>query len=479
MATLQELAEGHTSLSSSAVDHLQRLVASWGLLADLSFSDLLLFAPDTEANGRFVVLGQVRPSTGQTLHREDLVGRLLDEVERSLVARAWRLGEITEGEIAVAAHGERARVQSFPIRYGGEVVAVMTREAALTVGRRPGELERVYVQVFERFALMVASGDFPFGSEDAEIEEAPRVSDGLLLLDQAGRVDYASPNAVNALHRMGVDVNVTGLQLEEAGIDDVVVRTALGTGAPATEELERRNGVIVLLRCIRFLERGEISGGVVLLRAVTEIRRRDRLLLSKDAAIREVHHRVKNNLQTISSLLRLQARRVERGPGRVALAEAERRIRSIALVHEILSQEPGEEVPFDQIVRPLVRMAEEGALGREVDFKVSGRAGDLPAGVATPLAVVLTELLQNAAEHAFAERTSGTVEVELRSDVDELRVRVCDNGVGLPVDFDISTTSSLGLSIVREMIGTQLRGTIDMHTADGTEIEILIPLNRT
>ncbi|MDQ1374111.1 MAG: two-component system, sensor histidine kinase PdtaS [Actinomycetota bacterium] len=478
MATLVELAEAHTKLGPHAVDHLQRLVGAWGLLADLSFSDLVLFAPETEANGRFVVIGQVRPSTGQTLHREDLVGRVVDEVERSLVARAWRLGEITEGEIAVAAHGERARVQCIPVRHDREVVAVMTREAALTVGRRPGELERVYVQVFERFALMVASGDFPFRGEDADIEEAPRVSDGLLLLDQGGRVDYASPNAVNALHRMGVDVSVQGLQLDEASIDDAVVRAALATGVPATEELERRNGVIVLLRCIPFLERGEVNGGVVLLRDVTEIRRRDRLLLSKDAAIREVHHRVKNNLQTISSLLRLQARRVEKGPGRVALTEAERRIRSIALVHEILSQEPGEEVPFDQIVRPLVRMAEESAVGRQVAFKVTGRAGELPAGVATPLAVVLTELLQNAAEHAFAERTSGTVEVDLENDGLELRVQVCDDGIGLPTDFDIGTTSSLGLSIVRDLIGSQLQGTIDMRTDNGTQISVAIPLNR-
>ncbi|MEY2567523.1 MAG: two-component system, sensor histidine kinase PdtaS [Actinomycetota bacterium] len=478
MATFVELAEAHTKLGPHAVDHLQRLVGAWGLLADLSFSDLVLFAPETEANGRFVVLGQVRPSTGQTLHREDLVGRVVDEVERSLVARAWRLGEITEGEIAVAAHGERARVQCIPVRHDREVVAVMTREAALTVGRRPGELERVYVQVFERFALMVASGDYPFRGEDADIEEAPRVSDGLLLLDQAGRVDYASPNAVNALHRMGVDVNVQGLELDEAGIDDAVVRAALATGVPATEELERRNGVIVLLRCIPFLERGEVNGGVVLLRDVTEIRRRDRLLLSKDAAIREVHHRVKNNLQTISSLLRLQARRVEKGPGRVALTEAERRIRSIALVHEILSQEPGEEVPFDQIVRPLVRMAEESAVGRQVEFKVTGRAGELPAGVATPLAVVLTELLQNAAEHAFNEQPSGTVEVDLDNDGLELRVQVCDDGIGLPPEFDISTTSSLGLSIVRDLIGSQLRGTIDMRTDGGTQVKVQIPLNR-
>src|SRR6185436_12504808 len=116
-----------------------------------------------------------------------------------------------------------------------------------------------------------------------------------------------------------------------------------------------------------------ITGGIVLMRDVTDLRRRDRLLLSKDAAIREVHHRVKNNLQTISSLLRLQARRLDPGEGREALAEAERRIRSIALVHEILSREAGEQVDFNDIVPSLVRMAEDGLLTeRPVLFNVEG-----------------------------------------------------------------------------------------------------------
>jgi two-component sensor histidine kinase len=477
MATLQDLARAHTGLRAPAVAQLQRLVGAWGMLADLSFSDLLLFAPVEGADGNyFVVLGQVRPSTSQTLHREDLVGQIVDEVERSLVARAWRLGEIAEGEMVVASHGERARVQCLPVRVGSQVAAVMTREAALAVGRRPGELERVYVQVFERFALMVTTGTFPFPGDEAEPEEAPRVSDGLLLLDSTGRVDYASPNAVNALHRMGVDSNLQGLSLDEAGVDDAAVRAALESGAPVTEEVERRNGVIVLLRCIPFLERGQVTGGIVLLRDVTEIRRRDRLLLSKDAAIREVHHRVKNNLQTISSLLRLQARRLEPGGGRVALSEAERRIRSIALVHEILSQEPGEAVAFNDIVKPLVRMAEESAVERHVDFVVTGDAGELPAGVATPLAVVLTELLQNAAEHAFGDRSAGQVEVELHNSSDTLRVKVCDNGSGLPDSFDIKTTTSLGLSIVREMVDSQLGGSILMENDGGTRIEVVIPL---
>ncbi|MDQ1397201.1 MAG: two-component system, sensor histidine kinase PdtaS [Acidimicrobiaceae bacterium] len=481
MATLAELARMHTRLDGPALGHLQRLMGSWGMLADLCFADLLLFVPVTGGEGsRFIVLGQMRPTTSQTLHREDLVGRIIDEVERPLVARAWRLGEIVEGEITVSARGERARVQCIPVRFGGELVAVMTREAALAVGRRPGELERVYVEVFDRFARMIVGGEFPFASDEADTEDAPRVGDGALLLDETGRVGYASPNAVNALHRMGVYSNAEGLLLGDLGIDESVVRAAFATSTPATEEVERRPDVIVLVSCIPLLDGGRVSGALVLMRDVTDLRRRDRLLLSKDAAIREVHHRVKNNLQTISSLLRLQARRLAPGEGRVALAEAERRIRSIALVHEILSREAGEQVDFNDIVPQVVRMAEDGLLSdRHVAFTVAGDAGELPAEVATPLAVVLTELLQNAAEHAFPETLDErelVVAVELENTGSELIVGVRDNGAGLPPGFSVEDTKSLGLSIVRDLVRSQLGGSIAMHTDGGTIIELRIPV---
>src|SRR3954469_16618764 len=157
----------HTRLDGPELGHLQRLMGSWGMLADLCFADLLLFVPVAGGEGsRFIVLGQMRPTTSQTLHREDLVGRIIDEVERPLVARAWRLGEIVEGEITVTARGERARVQCIPVRYSGQLEAVMTREAALAVGRRPGELEKIYVEVFDRFARMIVAGEFPFASDD-------------------------------------------------------------------------------------------------------------------------------------------------------------------------------------------------------------------------------------------------------------------------------------------------------------------------
>ncbi|MEO6121128.1 MAG: histidine kinase N-terminal domain-containing protein [Acidimicrobiales bacterium] len=466
--------------------HLQRLMAVWGMLADLSFSDLLLFVPqgDRAEGGSFLVAGQMRPTTGQTVHRDDLVGQVIDEAERPLVGRAWSLGQIVEGEVTVDGRGEPARAQCIPVRWKGEMLAVLTREAPIAVGgRRPGELERVYVETFDRVARMIMRGEFPNEVEDAPTAESPRVGDGLLLLDPTGRVAYASPNAVNALHRMGIYSNVAGLRLDEMGVEETAVQKAFFHGTPVTEEIERQPDVIVLLRCIPLLEPGAVTGALVLLRDVTDLRRRDRLLVSKDATIREVHHRVKNNLQTIGSLLRLQARRLPRGDGAwVALADAERRIRSIALVHEILSRDPSQQVPFSDIIGPLVRMAQEGVLApeRPVAFVVHGRAGEVPAELATPLAVVLTELLQNATEHAFPVAEGGPqdcrVEVLLHNDGDVLSVVVRDNGVGLPANFAIEATDTLGLSIVRDLVTGQLRGSLAMRNEAGTVVEISVPI---
>jgi two-component system, sensor histidine kinase PdtaS len=286
------------------------------------------------------------------------------------------------------------------------------------------------------------------------------------------------------MHRMGINSNADGMRLDELGVNASAINKAFAFGTPVTEDVEPRADITVLIRTIPLLDAGKVTGALALMRDVTDLRRRDKLLLSKDAAIREVHHRVKNNLQTISSLLRLQARRLPQGEGRTALDEAERRIRSIALVHEILSRDPGEQVAFNDIVPHLVRMAEDAILApdRTVEFHVSGDAGELPAAVATPLAVVLSELLQNAAEHAFcepnvADGVVGLVGVVLTRDDEALVAQVIDNGVGLPAGFTLEKTDSLGLSIVRDLVVSQLGGAMAMHNDDGTVVELRIPLD--
>lgn len=494
MASLTELARAHTSLRPDQVQHLQRLVRSWALLADLSFADLLLYAKVGHPGGgdemadRFIVLGHIRPTTSQTLYRADWVGRTVTEHERPLVARSYGLGEIIDGEVPNETLRELVRALCIPVKREGATIGVVVRESAPSLGRPPGELERAYVEVFHRFARMIVSGEFPFSRESGWSDDPPRVGDGVILLDPAARVEYASPNAISALHRLGVHANTEGMRLAELGLQESTVRTAFAKAIPAIEEVEPGPEVTVLAQTIPLMDHGTVTGAVLLLRDISDVRRRDRLLLSKDATIREIHHRVKNNLQTISSLLRLQGRRLSSPEAKAAIEESVRRIRSIALVHETLSHEPGDELPFSEIVRPLVRMVEEGLVSPEhpVDFVVVGDAGMLPASTATPLAVVLTELLQNVVDHAYpmgADIDRGHVTVELGNSSEALWVRVTDDGVGLPEAFSLDACTGLGLSIVRALITTELAGKILMSNGSGppgrpgTVVELRVPLD--
>src|SRR6202012_2086063 len=190
-----------------------------------------------------------------------------------------------------------------------------------------------------------------------------------------------------------------------APVDESLMLVTRGR-APRETEIEV-NGTVVQLRSIPLVVGGQRTGALVLVRDVTELRRRERELLTKEATIREIHHRVKNNLQTVAALLRLQARRLSAPEARAALQEAVRRVGSIAIVHETLSHAPEEIVDFDDIADRVAMMAGEVSTpaGR-VTPKITRQFGMLPATGATPRAMVLTELLQSALQHGFGSAGS-------------------------------------------------------------------------
>ncbi|HEX3333986.1 MAG TPA: histidine kinase N-terminal domain-containing protein [Acidimicrobiales bacterium] len=511
MPTPAELAQSHTDLKPEELEHLQRLLGSWSVLADLSFSDLLLLVPvhaetrdghGEDEDPELVVLGQMRPNNRPTLVDQDLVGQTVNESQWALVARCLHTGEIVRGSIHHPILGEQVPVENIPVRYEDRMIAALLRVSLAPLKGPTSMYERTYLDVFERLADMVAQSAFPFPEEDVGTEEAPRVGDGVVVVDADGRVEFASPNAMNAFHRMGIYTQPEGRRFGDLDIEESAVEWALATGRPVVEEVERRPDVIVLVHCIPLLSHGVVTGAMILLRDVTDVRRLDRLLLSKDAAIREVHHRVKNNLQTISSLLSLQARRVGDRAARVALHESERRVRSIALVHEILSRDPSDQVPFAEIVSSLVQMAEDSVVSSQpIVISVHGDLGEVAADVATPLALTVAELLQNAVEHAFDPEAGwtdgadvlegaggaagyapvGHVDLTLSPLDGSLTLEVRDDGLGLPAGFDIEETTSLGLSIVRNLVVSQLEGTISMAAlpaaeGGGTRVAISVPV---
>ena len=235
MPTLVELANEHTNLDDEAIDHLSTLVSEWGMLADFSFADMLLYLQDQ--SGRWMTSAQVRAATGQTLYQADYVNSWASESECIVLDRCLTEGEIVTGEIFVQAIGGPANMLAIPVRFNGTIIAILTREWVTDNARRPGQLESTYADIFARLSEMVAAGLYPFASGVADAGVAPRVGDGVVVLDAHTRVRYASPNAVSALHRVGVSTNAVGQTLAELGVAESVAR----------HSFERREPVIAVL----------------------------------------------------------------------------------------------------------------------------------------------------------------------------------------------------------------------------------------
>jgi two-component sensor histidine kinase len=475
--TLRELVRDQAELEDDEVEHLSRLLASWQLLADLSFADLLLWAPLARGTG-FVCLAQMRPHTAQTLYPQDLFGRVLRLEELAVVDRAYHENRTWRRDHPVMVDGVPIRMEAIPVPVNGRVAAVMTVHGAPLKHRRRGELEQNYLDCAEVLGRMVGQGYFPFPGEALDPELAPRVGDGMFRLNAAGKVLYASPNAVSAYRRLGIVSNIQGERLADVGVDASAATTALTLGVQAQSDVEMGMSV-VLQRALPFLEGPQrtVTGGLLLVRDVTQLRYRERQLQRQEAVVREVHHRVKNNLQTIASLLRIQARRLPVNARR-ELEEATRRIAAIALVHDTLSREADQNVEFGEVAGKLVTMVSQALLHpkRKIRIAVAGDPGKLHSDLATPLAVVLVELIQNAVEHAF-KHSGGRVDVMMERYPQRLKMTVHDDGAGLPQDFG-PTTLGLGLQIVRELIETELGGVLTMESVQGTKVVVDVPTRK-
>lgn len=483
--SLPELARAHSDLDDADLAWLALLQADWQIVADLSFADLVLWLPDREGTGYWAI-GQMRPTTGPTALVDDVVGTFVETGRRRLLDAALHEGRIARDGDPEWRDDVPVRVEAIPVRRGERIIALVARNTNLHGVRTPSRLELSYLQTASELTQMIAHGSFPYPGQRSDHADSPRVGDGFIRVDAAGKVAYASPNAMSVYRRLGLTSDLTGQSLAEVtrGLvpadlraDEESISAVLGGRMPRDTEIGNQKATIIV-RAIPLRPTGEHTGGLILLRDVTDLRSRDRELVTKDATIREIHHRVKNNLQTVAALLRLQARRIGSASGREALEEAVRRVGAIAVVHETLSQTYEEEVEFDAVADQLLSLVSEvGAQAGAVRLRRSGSFGTIGSEVATPLAMVLTEVLQNAMEHAFAEGRPGTVLVEARNADGTLEVRVVDDGVGLPADFDPESTSSLGLSIVRTLVG-ELGGTLRIAGREndpGTVVELSLP----
>ena len=489
------LIKERTDLSPSDLDHLSSLLEDWSLLADLSLSDLVLWVPTWNDAGA-VAVAHVRATTAPTSVPEDVIGKFNPRGRLPALDQALSVGSVVRTRSADSPLTPTG-LEAYPIRRlvpvtrspddegqagrDRDVIGVVVRHAS-SAPRVAGQLEEFYLSIADTLFAMLVAGGFPIPETVTGASGRPRIGDGVVRLDDSGLVAYASPNAVSALRRLGVATDVVG-----ADLADVVVRLVQRRGAADSSLALLTRGkaagradiegpaATVLVRSLPLTDAsGASDGALLLLRDTTDIRRRERALLSKDATIREIHHRVKNNLQTVAALLRLQGRRSEDPAIRSALADAQMRVAAIAVVHEALSvgddTDLGESVDFDQIVRALFTVAREDPRG-SVTLELRGSAGRLPAEAATPLAMCVSELVHNAVQHS-----QGTfVEVSAHREPGRLRIDVRDDGIGVP--DSARANPGLGLQIVDSLATTELSGTFSFaDEAYGTRAVLDVPL---
>ena len=489
MFPFENLLGSRTTITLDQADRLRELVANWQLLADLSFADLILWVPIRKdikmwPSGH-IAIAHIRPTTAATVFTNDVIGDEIAWGIRTNIDEALSHGEIVRDSQLEQPGTMLVKEEAIPVTFNGQAIAVISRHRDVEQMRIAGKLEINYREIAHQMYQMVAEGNFPYKNAGALIEPAPRVGDGLIRLDVNGVISFASPNAKSAFSRMGWHGDLEGHNLGEAAQQVSIttenpheegIKTQLNGKTLRRVEIENKGTTIDFL-VLPLIQGEDRIGAIVLLQNVTELRRLDRALVTKDATIREIHHRVKNNLQTVSALLRLQSRRIDDPSAAAALDEAVRRIASIALVHETLSNSDETTVAFDEVLTSLVTHSLElSSRMNQLNIERIGKIGSLESRLATPLSLVVTELIHNALEHGLA--TSGThLRIELQRYSNEGLVTISDDGVGLPDGFNLATSANLGLQIVLTLTENELNGDLKLESSEkGTQAKLRFPL---
>ncbi|MBV8818911.1 MAG: PAS domain-containing protein, partial [Acidobacteriaceae bacterium] len=225
---------------------------------------------------------------------------------------------------------------------------------------------------------------------------------------------------------------------------------------------------------------GRFRGVAKVLRDETERQRGDEVtrksLAEKEALLKEVHHRVKNNLQVITSLVNLQAAQAEDARVLALFDETRNRVYSIAAIHELLYKSASfAEIDLTEYARQLVPdLVRFYGIGDRVRVEIAGNAPRLELERAVPFGLLLNELVSNACKHAFPQRLSGDLKVNCARGQHSVELEVADTGVGLPAGFDMNDGRSLGLQLVHGL-ARQLHATVQLETGPGTRVVVSIP----
>jgi two-component sensor histidine kinase len=455
---------------ADAADYLQRsglreVEAALPILADLLRCDAVLYLP-TEAGA--LAVSEVHPMTVPSIYARRQVERVVTRAEEPAVIRVLASGRPARRLSRVLVHGAPTVQDVFPIIREGVCVAAVVFEVGLIEHERQRKKSPVLRRALEQLRQAALAGRVVGAHALGRLGE----HDGPLVVDPSGHVTYISSVAEHLYRKLGYTQSLIRRNVINLQTDESIFYEAIESGACVEKTVQEAEYIWTRWAFPipsdpsppwfrRVASRpGGVEAVLLVVRDVTAERLKEEQLRIKSAMIQEIHHRVKNNLQTIASLLRIQARRAESPEVGEILRETINRILSIAVVHESLSHDESSIIDVREVTQRIVAEVTQGILDPEKRVRISIRGTDfpLPAQQATSCALIVNELLQNAVKHAFRGRVEGEVVVELCNGSDEMRIEIVDDGRGVEPGFDYRREGSLGLQIVRTLVRDDLKG---------------------
>ena len=410
---------------------LHHLVADWQVIADLSFADLLLLVQN--GDGKYVVAEQCRPSTVMTLRGDDVVGDTMPDDMTGELDAAMQSSVVFRSTVLRTVGKATVCNVYAPVRHNGKTLGLVVRETNMATRESNGRYESESINAGKQLYEMIPRGQFPYKDSVMSQRHIARVADGFIILTVDGVVRYAAPNAISCFRRLGLLNTMPGQYLSELGtqllkendpVPDTLPLVLAGKAAVDSELNANRSAVS--MRSLPLYDNNGRVGAIILCRDVTELRRREQ-----------------------------------------ELQEAQRRVQTIAMVHEGLSQTADEVVDFDKVIANLLRMAVDLATMKDqhIEINYMGKFGMMPAQDATPLSLVLTELITNSVEHGFEGRKEGHITISVGRSGPNLNVVVEDDGSGLGSEeqggMARSSGSGLGTQIINTFVTNDFGGSVN------------------
>ncbi|MGC4377576.1 sensor histidine kinase [Fictibacillus sp. Mic-4] len=457
---IQELCKQHTSLADEEIGLIIEKSKMMQTIADLSQSHVFIDCI-VKDNQKALVVAEAFPTTDKRLYKEPVVGNFIYETYEPAVFRAYRTGQPEMVNRAVTHEGVHVNQNVMPIlNHSGKPIGLLISEKDITTQVKHEKEIAFLSKTTEEFSRTF----WDLISRDPSIPDV--IEEALLLLNENGEILYANNFAISLLqmhYEEGGPFNYKNKRLEE--ILPFVKKEDYFQKGIVEQEVTHR-GRVYIKRIIGLQSEETERKLLVNLRDISDLREKERQLVVKSAVIKEIHHRVKNNLQTVASLLRLQMRRGVPEETKALYKESLNRILSIATVHEYLSYSGIEEVDIKQILEKIAKMLIYNTELEENPIKMVMALDSitLKSNQAVSLALIFTEILQNSVKHGYKNGNGGQIDISLKKENEVITLSVKDDGVGFNPD---DKKEQLGLEIVRNLTQFDLSGTFDIYPNSG------------